>query len=150
MTNPQGTIVAITRDAGGIRAVVEVEAEVACARCANGRGCGAGIFQARAGSQRLDIAIGPDLEVSEGDLVDIELAPQNVLRAALIVYGLPLAGAAIAAALAYRLELGDAGAAVTALGGLAAGAMFCRFRLRDDGCLARFTPSVSRRAVPDA
>ena len=39
---------------------------------------------------------------------------------------------------------------VTALGGLAAGAMFCRFRLRDDGCLARFTPSVSRRAVPDA
>ena len=79
----------------------------------------------------------------------IELAPGNVLRAALLVYGLPLAGAAAGAAAAYAFALGDAGAAATALVGLAAGAMAGRRRLRDDACAARFTPTLSRRDVPD-
>lgn len=149
MNNPQGTIVAIVRDAGGARAIVEVEAAAVCARCAAGRGCGAGTFSSRAGNTRLEVALGPDLELVEGDAVGIEMAPGNVLRAALIVYGLPLAGAACGAALAYLNALGDGGAAALAIAGLCAGALISRRRLRGDACLARFTPAISRCVAPD-
>ena len=149
MKDPQGTIIEIVRDSRGVTAIVDVEAETVCARCASGRGCGAGILGARASRRRLDIAVGEDLEFGEGDVVDIRLAPRNLLAAALIVYGLPLGGAAAAAALAYALSLGDAGAATLALGGLTAGILIGRRRLRDDACLARFTPVVSRPVASD-
>ena len=149
MKDPQGTIVEIVRDSRGVTAIVEVEADTVCARCASGRGCGAGIFAARSGTRRLDIAIDEDLRLSEGDVVGIQLAPRNVLAAALIVYGLPLTGAAAAAALAFVFSLGDAAAAALALGGLATGALIGRRRLRHDSCLARFTPTVARRVVAD-
>ena len=149
MNNPQGTVVSIIRDSGGARAVVEVEAEAVCARCASGRGCGAGVLSGRKGNRRLELAVGPELNLAEGDVVGIELAPGNVLRAALIVYGLPLAGAIGGAALAYANALGDGGAAVMAIGGLVGGALISRFRLGNDSCLARFTPSISRRVAPD-
>ena len=148
MNDPQGTIVAIVRDGRGVTAIVDVESDAICARCASGRGCGAGIFAARAGSRRLEVAVSETLDLTEGDIVDIRLAPGNVLSAALIVYGLPLAGAAVAASLAYMASLGDAAAAATALGGLVAGALIGRRRLRDHSCLARFTPTVSRCVAP--
>ena len=147
MTDPQGTIVEIIRDRRGVRALVEVEAAAVCARCAAGRGCGAGVFPVRQGTRRLDVALPGDRDFTAGDVVNIELAPGNVLRAALIVYGLPLAGAAVSAALAYALSLGDAGAAAFAIGGLLAGALAGRRRLSADACIARFTPTVSRRAA---
>ena len=147
MTNPQGTIVEIIRDDRGVRAIVAVEAAAVCARCASGRGCGAGIFAARQGVRRLEVAVAGGSPLAAGDVVSIELAPGNVLRAALLVYGLPLAAAAVGAALAYALAMGDAAAAATALAGLAAGALAGRRRLRDDACLARFTPTLSRHAV---
>ena len=148
MNDPQGTIVAIVRDGRGVTAIVDVESDAICARCASGRGCGAGIFAARAGSRRLEVAVSDSLDLTEGDVVAIRLAPGNVLSAALIVYGLPLAGAAVAASLAYMASLGDAAAAATALGGLVAGALIGRRRLRDHSCLARFTPTVSRCVAP--
>lgn len=147
MTDPQGTVVEITRDSHGVRAVVAVEAAAVCARCASGRGCGAGIFAARQGVRRLEVAVEEGRDLAEGDAVSIELAPGNVLRAALLVYGLPLAGAAAGAALAYAMDLGDGGAAATALGGLVAGAVVGRHRLTDDSCIARFTPKLSRHGA---
>jgi len=147
MNDPQGTIVEIIRDRRGVRAIVTVEAAAVCARCASGRGCGAGIFAVRQGLRRLDVAIEAGGDLAEGDVVSIRLAPGNVLRAALLVYGLPLAGAAAGAALAYAFALGDAGAAVAALGGLAAGVATGRRRLRDDSCLARLTPTLSRHVA---
>ena len=94
MTHPQGTIVEITRDGRGARAIVDVQAGAVCARCAAGRGCGAGVFGSRRGARRLDVAIDDRLELAVGDTVGVELAPGNVLVAALVVYGLPLAGSA--------------------------------------------------------
>jgi sigma-E factor negative regulatory protein RseC len=148
MKDPQGTIVEIIRDSGGVRAIVEVEPGIACARCAAGRGCGAGILSGRAGNSRLEVAVDHDLELGEGDAVNISLAQGNVLRAAMYVYGLPLAGAAAAALLAYVLALGDGGAAAMALAGLLGGAMISRYRLTSASCLARFTPTVSRHVGP--
>lgn len=150
MKDPQGTIVAIIRDAGETRAVVEVEAGLVCARCTAGRGCGAGVLSGRPGNRRLEATVERDLELAEGDVVSISLAPGSVLRAALFVYGLPLAGATAAALLAYMLALGDGGAAAMAIGGLLGGAMLSRYRLRTGSCLASFTPTVSRHAIRDA
>ena len=149
MKDPQGTIVAIVRDSGGTRALVDVAAEAVCARCAAGRGCGAGILSRGPGNRCLEVPVDDDVELAAGDVVSISLAHGNVLRAALFVYGLPLAGAAAAALLAYLLDLGDGGAAALALGGLLAGAMISRYRLRAGSCLARFTPIISRQVVRD-
>lgn len=89
-------------------------------------------------------ALIPDgLDVKEGDVVLIELAPRHVLRAAVIVYGLPLAGAAIGAAVAYTAGLGDAGAAALAILGLLTGLYAGRRRLERQTCLAEFTPVVA-------
>jgi len=147
MTNPQGTIVEITRECHGQHAIVAVEAGAVCARCAAGRGCGAGVFAARQEVRHLEIALAEGSNLAAGDVVSIELAAGNVLRAALLVYGLPLAGAAAGASLAFALALGDAGAAAMALAGLASGAVAGRRRLRDDACLARFTPRLARHGA---
>ncbi len=150
MTHPQGTIIEIIRDSHGARAIVDVQAEAVCARCAAGRGCGAGLLAARRGTRRLDVAVDERLDLAAGDAVNIELAPGNVLAAALVVYGLPLSGAAAAAVLAYGLGLGDAGAALLAFAGLCAGGLAGRRRLQSAGCLARFTPTLTRAVAPDA
>jgi sigma-E factor negative regulatory protein RseC len=150
MDNPKGKIVALVRDDSGTLAVVEVDAQVGCPRCARGRGCGAGLFNGRQQTHRVEARVMPGLQIDEGDVVRIELAPRNVLRAALIVYGLPLVGAAFAAGLAYLFALGDAAAAALAIAGLIAGLVIGRRQLARQVCLAQFTPTVSERLAPDA
>lgn len=149
MENPRGRVIAVTSTDAPPHALVEVDAAVQCARCAEGKGCGAGLFGGTAGSRRIDALIGAGLSVAEGDEVRIELAPSNLLRASLIVYGVPLAGAVVAALMAYAAGLGDLHAAMAAIGGIVAGLLLARARLRRAGCLRRFTPTVVERiAVP--
>ncbi len=83
--------------------------------------------------------------MSEGDLVELSLPPDNLLRAAVLVYGLPLAGAIGGAALAYGSGLGDAGAALLALAGVAVGLAAGRMRLRREACLRHFVPTIGKR-----
>jgi positive regulator of sigma E activity len=83
------------------------------------------------------------MHVSAGDRVSIELAPRNLLRASLLVYGLPLAGAVGGAALAYLSGFGDPGGAIAALAGAGAGLLAGRYRLRQAGCLKDLTPSIA-------
>ena len=132
----------------GVRAVVKVELAAACPRCASGKGCGAGILSTDVGSgQPVEATVPRDLDLCEGDVVEISLAPENLLQAALIVYGLPMLGAIAAAALAYGFSLGDAAAALAALFGLGAGLMVGRSRLRQRSCLRKFVPVVERRVA---
>jgi positive regulator of sigma E activity len=88
-----------------------------------------------------------DIDLVEGDQVAIELAPDNLLRASLIVYGLPLLGAFIGAAGAWLSGAGDLGAAITALAGVGVGIVAGRSRLQRSGCLRTFTPVVTARIV---
>jgi len=150
MDDPKGKIIALVRDNDGMRAVVDVEAQEVCPRCAAGRGCGAGIFTGHQKTRRVEARVAPGLDLNEGDTVRIELAPSNVLRAAAIVYGLPLSGAAVAAASAYLAGLGDAGAAALAILGLFAGLYAGRRQLNRQACLAQFTPTVSARVGIEA
>ena len=145
MDDPRGTIVAFVRDENGERAIVDVDAGLVCPRCAAGRGCGAGLLSGPARNRRVEARITPGLDLREGDTVRIELAGSSVLRAAVLVYGVPLAGAAIAATMAYLLGLGDVGAAAMAIAGLGAGFLAGRLRLDRQTCLSTFTPMIAQR-----
>lgn len=141
MQNPQGRIVSV--HAG--YAVVEVDAELVCERCASGKGCGAGLLGGGAGAQRISVSVPADLDVVDGDLVSIVLQPKDILRAAVIVYGYPLAGAVIGAIAAAIAGFGDVAAAVAALSGITVGFLSASRRLRNARCLREFTPAVVER-----
>ena len=145
MDNPQGRILSIHRDKIPPHAVVEVAASLRCARCAAGKGCGAGLLGGDDKPRRVDALITQNLDLVEGDQVAIELAPDNLLRASMIVYGLPLLGAVTGAAGAWLSGAGDLGAAIAALAGIGVGILAGRLRLQRTGCLRTFTPVVTAR-----
>ena len=75
----------------------------------------------------------------------VRLAPKNLLRAALIVYGLPLTGAIAASVVAHLLGASDPAAVAMALLGAGLGLLIGRLRLRRARCLRDFTPTVAER-----
>jgi sigma-E factor negative regulatory protein RseC len=141
MQSPHGRIVSI--DSHHTRnVIVEVAATVACKRCAQGKGCGAGLLAGQPQERRVSAVLIDGLEVHSGDTVSLELAPRNLLQAASIVYGYPLTGAVLAALVAFSLGLGDLAAAGSALAGIVAGVMLARQRLSNMQCLRSLTPVV--------
>ena len=143
MENIQGTIISIAHDVNGAHATIDVEAGVICPRCAEGKGCGAGIFGASDQPRRVEAILETGLDVSVGDSVSLTLGSRNLLQASIIVYGWPLFGAAFGAALAQLAGFGDTGAAAAALTGLALGALLARIRLGSRECLTQFMPVVT-------
>lgn len=102
----------------------------ACPRCAEGRGCGAGLFGRRNRDGVVSLPVPPALELRPGQSVTLGLCEQTLLGAALLVYGQPLAGATIASGAAWLAGLGDPAAVAAALAGLVAGIATARHRLR--------------------
>jgi sigma-E factor negative regulatory protein RseC len=149
MQNREGHVVSVRSDDSGTRAVVEVDSLVVCERCESGRGCGAGLLGREPGDKRVEALVAQDLDVQSGDIVSIVLAPRNILRAAVIVYGYPLFGAVSAAIMSYAIGLGDAYGAITALTGLVSGVLLAKFRLRSTRCLREFTPTIVDRTIVD-
>lgn len=94
--------------------------------------------------RRVDATVGPELRPEPGDTVEVSLEPHNVLHAAFVAYGAPLAGALTTAAVAYGLSFGDAEAAAASLVGVAVGMIVGRLYLNRPACLGRFEPTVSR------
>ena len=97
--------------------------------------------------RRIEVHLAPGLALREGDSVQLDLAPDDILHAALIAYGLPLAGAVLGAGAAWLANAGDLGAALAALAGIGAGLLAARNRLRHTACPQRFTPVVTSRAA---
>jgi sigma-E factor negative regulatory protein RseC len=145
MQNPQGHVVSVRSDDSGTRAIVEVESVVVCERCESGKGCGAGLLGREPGDKRVEAVVADNLTVESGDLVSVVLAPRNILRAAVIVYGYPLFGAVSAATIAFGVGLGDAYGAIAALMGLVSGVLLARLRLGNSRCLRDFTPTIVDR-----
>lgn len=75
----------------------------------------------------------------------IELAPQSVLHAALIVYGIPLAATVLVTGIAYLARLTDIEAVLAVIAGIAASVFISRQRLRRSNCLRQFTPAITGR-----
>jgi len=147
MQNPHGHIVSVRSDD---TVIVEIDSVVACARCAAGKGCGAGLLGSQPGERRVAAKVVSNLTLHNGDQVSISLQPNNVLRAAIIVYGYPLLGAVAGAGVALTQAFGDVAAAGAALVGLVAGMLVARARLRGTRCLQDFTPVVIDRFSPDS
>ena len=150
MEQATGHVIALETGSASLRAEVEVSAAVACARCASGRGCGAGLLGASEKNRRVHALIAAGVDVHEGDEVRIELSPLQLLRASWLAYGLPLVAAVIATGVAYLFGLDDFYAVVAAVVGMAAGLVVARRQLASASCLYRFTPTiVARLPVPD-
>lgn len=128
-----------------MHALVEVDAAVQCARCAKGKGCGAGVFGGSAGKRRVNARIAVGLAIEQGDEVRIELPPKNLLQASLIMYGVPLFTAVSAVLAAHLAGFGELFAVLASVAGLATGMLIARFQLRNTGCLRRFRPTVVAR-----
>lgn len=143
VNSAQGRVHSLLDDELGARAVIDVDAAAACPRCASGKGCGAGLFVNT--SRRIEASYPLGIGLTAGDIVEISLATDSLLRASLLVYGLPLFMALAAVGLAYGLSLGDAAASVAALVGLILGLAIARRRIAQRVCLRQFTPVVSRR-----
>ena len=148
MQNPQGHVVSVRSDDSGTRAIVEVDSVVVCERCESGKGCGAGLLGRESGEKRVEAVVAENLTVESGDLVSVVLAPRNILRAAVIVYGYPLFGAVSAASIVFGAGLGDAYGAIAALIGLVSGILLARLRLGNTRCLRDFTPTIVDRLSP--
>jgi sigma-E factor negative regulatory protein RseC len=148
MDNPTGTVQTLLGGAEAPRAVVLVDDIVACPRCAAGQGCGAGLLIGATQARRVEVSLAADMPLATGDRVELVLAAGKVLRATLIVYGLPLLGALIAAAVAFLLAWGDTVAVLAAIGGLSAGMLAGRHLLRRGACLQNFVPRVGKRLQP--
>jgi sigma-E factor negative regulatory protein RseC len=142
MTKPEATVVAT----GAGFATVSVKAAVACPRCAAGRGCGAGLLQ-KGRTRVMQVRVAAGLELEVGDQVSLELAPERLLRAAWLAYGLPLSAMVLGVAVATAaLHPGNDFALVAfAAVGLAAGVFAGRSRLARDHCMRRITPVVRER-----
>ena len=144
MHNPRGRVLSFTTNGDDLRAVVDVPDMPACARCAAGKGCGAGLFVAGTGSRRVEAVVSPELRLEVGDEVELQVSPDSLLQASFLVYGVPLSGGVAGAAAAYALSLGDAGSALLALLGVAGGMLVSRRYLGVSGCVHRFTPRIER------
>ena len=145
MQHPEGQVLSLDASSDPAHAVVEVAATFRCERCASGKGCGAGLLAGDAAPRRVDALVDRRLDLHVGDRVRLEIAGTSVLRAAGLVYGLPLGGALLGAGLAWWSGAGDAAAALAALAGALAGISAGRRRLRRETCLQQFRPVVTAR-----
>lgn len=146
MENPRGRIISLHAANSDSYAIIEIESKAACARCAAGKGCGAGLLGGDAAVRRVEAMIASGVDVQQGDEVLISLEPKNLLQAAMLVYGMPLLGVVLATTVAYGLGLGDVAAALTALAGIGSGFFLARLKLQDSRCLRQFVPTVTGRA----
>ena len=142
MEQARGRISAIHDD----RVTVEVNTASFCSRCSTGKGCGAGLIGSDRGPRHVDVPLPEDSELAEGAEVTLELAPQSVLHAALIVYGVPLLVMAVFSVLAVLLGWSDLVSAAVMVGAGVLGIAVSRRRLRRSNCLKQFTPVIRGQA----
>ena len=125
-----GTVAALASEDGRATVEVVVEGASPCARCASGKGCGAGIFTGQGGQQRLRLPVPDGLTFAVGEAVTVSMQGSTLLMASVLAYGLPLAGLLAGGTVALLLSAGEILASGLALAGLAAGFAISRQRLR--------------------
>ncbi len=145
---PTATVLSI--DEQGV--TVSVDAALGCARCAAGKGCGAALLGGRRRPRVLTLERPPGMDLHEGDRVDLTLAPERLLQASLLAYGLPLAALVLLPLAAETLwgPYGDGELALLAAGGLVGAIVAGRRLLARDRCPAQLKPAIGGRAAADA
>ncbi|MGI9202994.1 MAG: SoxR reducing system RseC family protein [Woeseiaceae bacterium] len=128
----------------GRKASVLVKSAAVCHRCAAGKGCGAGIFQAGDKPRYMQIEIPDGMSVRPGDRIDLQIGARHLLRAALLAYGLPLITTLITLLVLQYSGFGarDAIGIVAAGGGLLGGLAMGRAFLRRESICDQFVPTI--------
>lgn len=142
MDRASGKIISVC----AVSATVSV-ADTGCPRCAAGKGCGAGLLTGRSGSSEVELQLPAGHQYHVGDEVTLSIASSSLLRAALLAYGLPLAGTVLALTVGWLVmaPLSDLAGALIALAGLLAGFIAGRSQLRKDDWCKQFVPSIDSR-----
>lgn len=121
MLEARGRIVAIEDG----MAWVESPRQSACGSCVSKGHCGTGLLgDALTGARVSRIAVRNTLDAQVGDEVVLGLPEDGVVRASLLLYGLPLAGLVVGMGLAQ--SAGDGWALLAGLAGLGAGLLLLR------------------------
>ncbi|HSG58310.1 MAG TPA: SoxR reducing system RseC family protein [Woeseiaceae bacterium] len=144
MDSPTGTVIGILHAADGQRVTVELDKGIVCARCASGKGCGAGLWPGSERSTQIEAVAHKRSDLAVGDTVQLKLPPSGVFAAALHAYGAPLLGVLIAVAVAQGMAFGDVEAAAASLAGLAVGSFASRLYLNRPSCLSRLQPRIDK------
>lgn len=118
-----------------------------CPRCAQGQGCGGGIFSKLIGMQRPEVPVRTQVQnLSAGDTVIVALDEAVLMRASLSVYLAPLAGMFVLGAFAQLvLKTHDLLVAGFGIAGLAAGFLWTRMHSQRAESSARYRPLILRK-----
>ena len=125
-------------------AIVSVVSSAACARCASGKGCGAGLIAAADRPREVKVLLADGSPLKAGDPVALAISPADLLRGAIYAYGLPLTGMVVALAAARLLHgpLTDLVSVLVAAGGLTVAWTASRLSLQRPQCTLRFQPAI--------
>lgn len=126
---------------------VRCESLAGCQRCAEGRGCGGGIFARLLGDRLQEIPVKTTDTVRPDDWIMVGLEPAAVQNAAFLMYGLPLILLMLGAILG-DVAGGDAAAFAGAALGLGGGFLLARRLAGTGGMSARYQPVMLRRLDP--
>lgn len=126
----------------GDRAWVQCASQAGCQRCAEGKGCGGGLFTALLGTRLREIQVDNRAGARVGDRVLLALDERVILASALAAYGLPLLGLLCAGGIAAGLGGQDGLVALAAACGFAFGLLGGRWWSRRPGHRQRFAPVV--------
>ena len=105
----------------GRRIELELLRQSACDPCQLKQGCGTGSLGRLLGHRRRPLVLETEQALQPGDRVEIGLAEAALVKASLLVYGLPLAGLILFGMSAVSLNLADWLVALASLAGLFAG-----------------------------
>lgn len=123
MEECRGTVLSV--EAG--HALVQPDNPANCRACAEGRGCGGGLFARALAREGAPLSVENRLQADVGDCVVLGTAGSGLLSAALLVYLMPLLALLAGAGLGQLLGGGDAPAMLGGGLGLATGFALLRF-----------------------
>lgn len=113
---------AIVVEVNGEHVEIEVQRQGSCGHCSLSASCGVGALGRLLGRRDKTVIIDSELNLKRGDHILIGIPEQGVLRASLLVYGLPLLMLFMAAIIAHVLSNGsEIAVSVSALGGFLGG-----------------------------
>jgi len=99
MIEQQATVIRVSEDV----AEVEVQRQTACGTCSAKGGCGTALLASLFSRARITLKLDNRLNAQSGDLVTLGLDENEIQRASVWMYAVPLAGLLLGAVLGERL-----------------------------------------------
>lgn len=131
------------------RVWVSSESQSGCRRCAEGRGCGGGVFARLLGDRLRYIRIDSNETFAPGDIVMIGLDERALLAGAFLAYLVPVIGLLLGALLTSRIATGDAAVMLGAGVGFTLALLWLRRHAARHAADPRFEPRIVQRLAPD-